>query len=145
MSEKILKAEKEILVDFFDLDPMNVVWHGNYVKYMEMARCALLDRLDYDYSAMERDGYVWPVVQLNIKYIRPLHFKQRVRIEVSLVEYEICMKIRYRFIDVETGKVVTKAETTQMAVKIQTQESCLGSPRELIEKVEKCLAGESHA
>ncbi|VEB42441.1 acyl-CoA thioester hydrolase, YbgC/YbaW family [Chromobacterium violaceum] len=34
---------------FHDLDPMDVVWHGNYVKYLEIARCALLERFDYNY------------------------------------------------------------------------------------------------
>ncbi len=145
MEKRILTATTDIQVEFFDLDPMNVVWHGNYVKYMESARCVLLEKLNYDYKAMERDGYVWPVVQLSVKYIRPLRFRQKVRVEVSLVEYEICLKLQYRFIDVETGKVITKAESTQMAVRIDTGESCLGSPKELVEKVRKSLAGETHA
>ncbi len=144
MEKRILTATTDIQVEFFDLDPMNVVWHGNYVKYMESARCVLLEKLNYDYKAMERDGYVWPVVQLSVKYIRPLRFRQKVRVEVSLVEYEICLKLQYRFIDVETGKVITKAESTQMAVRIDTGESCLGSPKELVEKVRKSLAGETH-
>lgn len=144
MEEVFLTAAADLQVEFFDLDPMNVVWHGNYVKYMEAARCVLLNKLDYDYKAMEKDGYVWPVVQLGIKYIRPLRFMQKVRVEVSLVEYEICLKLRYRFVDVETGKVITKAESTQMAVQIKTGESCLGSPREFVEKVRKCLSGENH-
>lgn len=145
MEKKFLTATADIQVEFFDLDPMNVVWHGNYVKYMEAARCVLLSKLNYDYKAMEKDGYVWPVVQLSIKYIRPLRFMQKVRVEVSLVEYEICLKLQYRFIDAETGKVITKAESTQMAVQIKTGESCLGSPKELVEKVRKYLAEEHHA
>lgn len=145
MEKKLLTATTDIQVEFFDLDPMNVVWHGNYVKYMESARCALLSKLNYDYKAMEKDGYVWPVVQLGIKYIRPLRFMQKVRVEVSLVEYEICLKLQYRFIDMETGKVITKAESTQMAVQIKTGESCLGSPKEFVEKVRKYLAEENHA
>ncbi len=145
MKKKLLTATTDIQVEFFDLDPMNVVWHGNYVKYMESARCALLSKLNYDYKAMEKDGYVWPVVQLGIKYIRPLRFMQKVRVEVSLVEYEICLKLQYRFIDMETGKVITKAESTQMAVQIKTGESCLGSPKEFVEKVRKYLAEENHA
>ena len=30
---------------FYDVDSMNVVWHGNYVKYFETARCALLEEI----------------------------------------------------------------------------------------------------
>lgn len=137
--EAILTSNAEIQVEFYDLDPMNVAWHGNYVKYMEVARCVLLSELHYAYDEMEREGYVWPVVQLSIKYIRPLHFMQKVRIEVSLVEYEVCMKLEYKFFDKESGKLLTKAQTTQMAVNLQTKESCLGSPKEFVERVQNYL------
>ena len=43
-------------VAFFDVDSMEVMWHGNYVKYLEMARCELLDKLGYNYIAMKKDG-----------------------------------------------------------------------------------------
>lgn len=43
-------AEVEMQVQFFDLDPMQIVWHGNYVKYLEVVRCALLDKIDYNLS-----------------------------------------------------------------------------------------------
>ena len=140
MNSRTITASAEIQIQFYDLDPMNVAWHGNYVKYMETARCALLDKIHYDYFEMEKAGYVWPVVQLHIKYIRPLRFMQKVRIEATLVEYDVCLKIRYRFMDVETGKVITKAESTQMAVNLKTQESMIGSPRDFVERIEKYLA-----
>ena len=140
MNSRTITASAEIQIQFYDLDPMNVAWHGNYVKYMETARCALLDKIHYDYFEMEKAGYVWPVVQLHIKYIRPLRFMQKVRIEATLVEYDVCLKIRYRFMDVETGKVITKAESTQMAVNLKTHESMIGSPRDFVERIEKYLA-----
>ena len=40
-----LSTEIEISPAFHDLDPMNIVWHGHYIKYLELARCALLARL----------------------------------------------------------------------------------------------------
>lgn len=145
MSEKILKASVDIQVQFYDLDPMDVVWHGNYVKYMETARCALLTKIQYDYTEMVKAGYAWPVVEMNLKYIRPLRFMQMVRVEVSLVEYDVCMKLKYRFIDVETGNVVTKAESTQMAVKISTRESQFATPPDFVAKVKAALEREENA
>lgn len=46
-------CETFIDVQFFDLDPMNVVWHGNYVKYLETARCDLLAKVGYTYDDMK--------------------------------------------------------------------------------------------
>jgi len=43
-------AEVELTVEFFDVDSMQIVWHGNYLKYMERARCALLDKIGYNTS-----------------------------------------------------------------------------------------------
>ena len=42
----------ETEVPFFDVDAMNIVWHGNYVKYLETARCAVLSAIAYDYNEM---------------------------------------------------------------------------------------------
>ena len=47
MPESFISAEIEFKVEFYDVDSMNVVWHGNYVKYMESARCVLLDKIGF--------------------------------------------------------------------------------------------------
>ena len=67
-------------IPFHDVDMMNVAWHGHYVKYFEVARCALLNRIQYNYSEMKTSGYAWPVVDLKIKYVRPAQFGQAVHV-----------------------------------------------------------------
>ena len=58
-------------VEFYDVDSMDVVWHGNYIKYFEAARCAFLREIGYDYANFRDDGFALPVVKLDIKYIKP--------------------------------------------------------------------------
>lgn len=142
MAEKKLKETVEFNIEFYDVDSMQVAWHGNYVKFMEVARCALLRKIKYDYYEMEKSGYAWPVVDMHIKYMRPMVFMQRVRCEITLDEYEIGMKLSYKFMDAETGKVLTKAESTQMAVDLKTKESLFGSPRCFVDKVRAVLEQE---
>lgn len=142
MAEKKLKETVEFNIEFYDVDSMQVAWHGNYVKFMEVARCALLRKIKYDYYEMEKSGYAWPVVDMHIKYMRPMVFMQRVRCEITLDEYEIGMKLSYKFMDAETGKVLTKAESTQMAVDLKTKESLFGSPRCFVDKVRVVLEQE---
>jgi len=43
-------AVVRIEVPFHDLDPAGYVWHGNYAKYLELARCALRQRYDFQSS-----------------------------------------------------------------------------------------------
>ena len=82
----VLHAEVEIEVPFFDVDSMDVVWHGHYVKYFEEARCALLDKLGHNYRQMRDAGYAWPVIDLQLRYIRGAQFGQRIRVRADLVD-----------------------------------------------------------
>jgi acyl-CoA thioester hydrolase len=135
----MISAEIAVIAQFYDLDPMKVVWHGNYARYLEQARCALLEKLNYSYPEMEQSGYVWPIVDLRIKYVRPVRYSQRIRVEARLVEYENRLKIAYVCRDDTSGEVVTKAHTIQLAVKIDTQELRLESPAVLLDKVREAL------
>ena len=53
----LYESEYEVKVSFEDLDPMNIVWHGNYMRYMEQARCDMLEKLHYTYTDIKNDGY----------------------------------------------------------------------------------------
>ena len=140
MTEKKIKETVEFQIEFYDVDSMQIAYHGNYVKYMEVARCALLRKIGYDYNQMSADGYVWPVVDLHIKYIRPMTFMQKIRAEATLLEYEVCLKLSYKFMDAETGALLTKAESTQMAMEMKTNDSLWTSPKCFVDKVNAYLA-----
>lgn len=129
------RAAIELQIPFHDLDPVNVVWHGNYAKYFELARCELLDKFNYGYDAMRASGYLWPIVDLQVRYIKPLLFKQRVRVEAVLKEWEYRLKIDYVIRDVATQRRLTKGSTSQVAVHAATQELCLMSPAVLFERL----------
>ena len=66
----------ELQVPFYDVDSMRIVWHGNYVKYFEEARCAFFENLGMTYREMEEAGFLLPVVSLEIKYMRTCVFGQ---------------------------------------------------------------------
>ena len=108
----------EIEVPFFDVDVMQIVWHGHYVKYLEIARCAFLDEVGYNYTVMLQHGHAWPVVKLDLKYIRPARFGQKIRVDMDIVEIESCLRIDYTIYDVETNEKLTRASTTQAAVSL---------------------------
>ncbi|KQZ28170.1 thioesterase family protein [Duganella sp. Root1480D1] len=128
-------AEVEIQVQFFDLDPMEIVWHGNYVKYLEIVRCALLDKIDYNYPQMKESGYAWPVIDMQLRYVNPAVFGQKLKLRADLVEWENRMKIDYLICDAETGQRLNRASTTMVAVDIATREMCFASPPVLFEKL----------
>lgn len=128
-------ADIELSPAFHDLDPMAVVWHGHYLKYFELARCALLQKIDYDYPQMRDSGYAWPVVDLRSKYVAPLRYEQKVKVAAKITEWENRLKIEYLVTDVESGKVLTRAYSIQVAVNMKTQEMCFSSPKILMQKL----------
>jgi acyl-CoA thioester hydrolase len=128
-------VEVEIVVQFYDLDPMLIVWHGNYVKYLEVARCALFDSIDYNYPRMKESGYAWPVIELQLRYAGPATFGQRLTVRADLVEWENRLKIDYLISDAASGKRLNRASTTQVAVDIASGAMCFGSPAILFEKL----------
>ena len=130
-----ISCETELSVPFFDVDAMDIVWHGHYVKYMELARCDLLDQIKYNYSQMKASGYAWPVVDMRIKYVKPLSFKQIIIIKSTIVEYDYGLKIVFVFIDKQTKQVLTKAHTKQVAIDIVTGDMCLVSPDALLSRI----------
>ena len=135
-------AETEFIVEFFHLDPMEVVWHGNYINYFEIGRRSLLEKIDFDYNDMKESGYTFPVIEVFVKYIKPLRFLDRAKIKSILLEYENRLKIRYVIRNAKTGVIVTKGSSTQMAIDLKTGESCFYCPKLLIDRVEALIGNE---
>lgn len=129
------RAEVELTPAFHDCDAMAVVWHGHYFKYFEIARCALLQQFGYDYPQMLESGYLWPVVDARVKYVRPLRYNQPLKVGAALVEWENRMKIEYAIADAASGEVLTRAHTIQVAVDAASGEMLYVCPPVLWEKL----------
>ncbi|UPQ83294.1 acyl-CoA thioesterase [Pseudomonas knackmussii] len=138
--EGVLQAEIDVLVPFFDVDSMDVVWHGHYIKYFEMARCALLERIGHNYTQMREAGYAWPIIDVQLRYVRGARFNQRITVRADLVEWENRLKINYLITDAETGARMTRGSTVQVAVEIASREMLLASPNIFIDAVERALS-----
>jgi len=136
----VLHAEVEIQVPFFDVDSMEVVWHGHYIKYFEVARCALLDRIGHNYQQMRDAGYAWPVIDVQLRYMRGARFNQRILVRADLIEWENRLKLNYLITDAETGERMTRGTSVQVAVEITSREMQLASPRIFLDSVARALS-----
>lgn len=128
-------AEVALRVQFYDVDPMQVVWHGNYARFFEHARCALLDKIDYNYVQMKESGYAWPIIDLRTRFLQSSTFAQELLVRVELIEWEYRLVCKYLIRDAATGLRITKGSTTQVAVELESQVMCLQSPPVLFEKL----------
>jgi acyl-CoA thioester hydrolase len=139
MSEapKVLSASATVEVAFHDVDAMTVCWHGNYLKYFEIGRTALLRVFDYDYREMQASGYLWPIVEAHLKYVQPAVYGQKLDVRTQLLEYENRLKIGYEIVDSASGTRLTKGYTIQVAIEAATRELQFVSPPVVFEKLER--------
>src|SRR5271170_4726108 len=112
----MISTEITLTAQFYDLDPMGVVWHGHYARFFEEVRCQLLDKIGYDYAEMQASGYIWPIVDMQMKFIRPIRFHQKFIVAATIAESANRLKVEYVIRDQTSGEVLTKAYTIQVAV-----------------------------
>lgn len=132
-------VEVALNVPFYDLDPMQVAWHGHYAKYLEQARMALLDAIGYGYARMLASPHGWPIIDFQVRYLQALTLNQAITVRAELVEWESRLVINYLIRDTDTGTRLTRATTTQVAVDMHTRDMLLVSPPEFLAAVTAVL------
>lgn len=123
-----LSVTTDIVVPFHDLDAVNIVWHGHYVRYLELARDALMRSIGYSHPEMAASGYVWPVIELKLRYLQAARLQQALRVRARLLEHLDRLKIGYEISDAASGRRLTRAHTVQVAVRIDTGEMLFRTP-----------------
>jgi acyl-CoA thioester hydrolase len=97
-----------IRVRYAEADPMNVVYYGNYAQYFEVGRVEALRSLGISYKTMEEMGFMLPVVELNIKYLRPAKYDDLITIKSMIKQLPVDHKIQFdQEIYNEEGKLLT--------------------------------------
>ncbi len=130
----------EITVAFYDVDLVAVAWHGHYLKYLEDARWVLMERIGYGFEAMKGSGYLWPVIEAHLRYIRPARFGDRLAVTASLVEWQNRIAINYLIADAARKTRIARARTVQVAVHAATGELQFVSPAGIVRAVQRSLA-----
>jgi acyl-CoA thioester hydrolase len=131
-----LTAEVTLTTSFQDADPMGVIYHGNYFRFFEEARRLLMEIIGYNYREMESSGYVWPVIDSYVKYLKAIPYNHQIRITASLTEWENRLRVDYVIYDATSGVRMTKGYTRQVAVELTNQEMCFASPQLFLDKLE---------
>ncbi len=86
----------ELRVRYAETDQMRFAHHANYIAWFEMARIELLRHVGLSYAKMENDGYMLPVLEVNVKYLKPAFFDDRLCITARFAAFERArFKIEY--------------------------------------------------
>ncbi|AQQ53074.1 acyl-CoA thioesterase [Planococcus lenghuensis] len=70
-------SEKEIEIRYAETDQMGVVYHANYLIWLELGRTKLIEDIGYTYAGLEEQGVLAPVTDLSIQYKQALRYGQK--------------------------------------------------------------------
>jgi acyl-CoA thioester hydrolase len=131
----MFEATHAVRVRYAETDQMNVVYHGNYAQYFEVARAESIRELGFTYKDMEAMGIIMPIVELCIKYIRPAHYDDLLTIKTILKELPADYKIEFlQEVYNETGKLITTGKVVLYFINAKTGEKAT-MPKELYDKI----------
>ena len=125
-------------VPYYDVDLMQVVWHGHYLKYFEVARHAFFRECGLDLQHyMKEKGYVFPVIRSMVKHIRPLRLDDEFICTALLKEARVKIVLDFEIKLISNGEVCAKGRSEQVAFLIPEMEMVFKIP----EEVQKALYG----
>jgi acyl-CoA thioester hydrolase len=100
------------------------MYYGQYAKYLEMGRVEALRSLGFSYKSMEDSGVMMPVLDLNIKYIKPLYYDDKITLITRVID-EPVSRIYFEYeLHNPLGKLSTKAQTTLVFVDVKSGKPC---------------------
>ena len=102
---------------YIDTDRSQIVYHSNYLRYFELGRASLMRDAAYTYREIEEDGYVYPIIEIGVKYYMPLHYDESIWIHTRPSEIErVRLRFDYVITPEATNEIICKGFTRHCAV-----------------------------
>lgn len=124
----------KLTVPFHDLDPLNVVWHGNYLKYFDIARFGLFKAAGVDlYAYAKEHNIFFPITKTTTKFIEPLRYGDAFICQATLIDASIKIVMDFEIRRIADNAVCTKGRGEQVALKTPEMEMLFEIPRTIRE------------
>ena len=100
---------------------MGVVYHSNYLIWLEVARTDLIRERGITYADLERDGYGLAVAEANVRYLAPAKYDDEIAIAVTAVEMRSrSLRLEYEVSRASDGTRLATAYTALVSVDPKT-------------------------
>jgi len=130
--------ETKIRIRYGETDQMGYVYYGNYAQFFEIGRVETLRSLGVSYRSMEENGIMLPVINFNVKYIKPARYDDLITIKTILKKVPAArIEFDYEIFN-EVGQLLTTAHTDLVFVKKQNMRPT-GAPENLIQNLNDIL------
>lgn len=112
-----MKHTFEQKVFYSDTDAYGVVWHGSYLRWLEMGRVGLCEMMGHNLVDLLNQDIVLPVTNLNIKYKMSAKLNDVMIIETEISEFNgFIVKFKQFIKSAQTRKIYIEADVSVVAV-----------------------------
>ena len=134
----------EFLVPFHDVDALRIVWHGHYLKYLDLARTELLRSVGLDVEDLRAAGHGLLVIESGCRHISPLRYGDRVRVTAWPRDVTHRIQVAYDIKNLTRGQRAARAYTTLVTVD-SAGRMLFRTPRAILERLSTAWDPESPA
>jgi acyl-CoA thioester hydrolase len=104
---------------YADTDRSQVVYHSNYLRYFEFGRASLMRDVAYSYREIEANGYLYPIIEIGLKYYNPLYYDDSMWIHTHFAKIErVRLQFDYTITHPESRKLICQGFTRHCAVNL---------------------------
>ena len=114
-----MKCEVTITARYAETDQMGIIHHSVYPVWFEVGRTEFIKMAGITYTQLEKDGVMLPLSELTCRYLRPVHYEERVQLEVTIDKVSFA-KIVFRYRVLLDGSLMAEGTTTHGFVSSQT-------------------------
>ncbi|MGA3128446.1 MAG: thioesterase family protein [Candidatus Korobacteraceae bacterium] len=110
-------SETTLRVRYAETDQMGVVYHSNYIIWLEVGRVELLRQLGFSYQEMEAEGLHLPVVEVKCRYKHPARYDDEVTIRTHLAQMRASLlRFHYEVVRKADGRLLAEGESVHVVV-----------------------------
>ncbi len=118
-------AEHEVEIRYAETDQMGVVYHSNYLVWLELGRTKLIQDLGFSYVEMEKEGIISPVLDLQISYRKAMRYGEKAIVK-TWVDTVSPLRVVYGYeIYNGDGDLCITASTTNICAKKRRVPPCI--------------------
>ncbi len=135
-------SESQITVRYAETDRMGVVYHANYLVWMEVGRTDFLAELGFPYSRLEQEGVLFPTSDCSLRIVQPTRYEERLVVRTSLAKLN-SRRVVFNYEIARDHQVVVTGTTVHICVDSRMRVKIL--PQPLHQALKQALNGEKRA
>lgn len=105
-------ARYEGRVAFHDCDPLGIVWHGNYYRYLELGRTELMRKCRLDVQDFVSLGHGLLVIETRCRHAFPLRYGEDFAVRAFMIDYEQRIHVGYEVMNLTHRRRAARGLTT---------------------------------